>query len=180
MTQTLLGRLGEIATGLLAPAEPPNPSSMSAAEFQALRQLLLLTQAEAGQHVGERPVSERAVQYWEAGKRAIPEDVATGLRELAVLRQQMIGQGLKHLAYGAGVAVWYASAEHWKWRLQDESLWKVHNSTVAELLARGAVRVVRFDPDAYAAWAKEQPLVVARDEWKLHLKWARQVLSAAA
>lgn len=163
----------------LAPSTSTSQESgMSSAECQALRQLLLLTQAEAGSWIGN--VTERSWQYWESGKRPVPEDVAVKLRSVAKERFEHVDAALLELSTGARpVSVWYQSARDWQWRsAPDEKpwAWKLHNSIAAELCARQAITLVPFDPESFAAWSKGHKPVTADAEGKEHLRWAIEQL----
>lgn len=164
--------------GLFAPSKalPPSPDSMSAADCQALRQLLLLTQAEAAAWVGE--VSERSWQYWESGRRLVPEDVGRTLRSIAAARVKSVDAAIAQIEAGSRpVSVWYQTADDWKWRASpkdDAWAWKLHNSVVSELAGRGLVELVGFDSSDFVQWAKRnsrKPVTTAGEAAE-HLAWA--------
>jgi len=173
-----LQHLGFSLTPVSTSADPA--STIGAAECQAMRQLLLLTQAEAGEWLSTPPVSERAWQYWEAGKRSVPADVAASLRAACDLRRESIEQAQRAIEAASGilhVGVWYAKAADWKWTLRPPGLpWKMHNSVVAHLAGQGAAKLVGFDEAAYAAWSEALPKINAARELARHGEWARSVL----
>lgn len=157
-----------------------NAEAISSAECQAMRQALLFTQAEAAEWLSAPPVSERAWQYWEAGKRTVPADVATALRGASAHRKQLIASALATLEEAGphqaiAVAVWYAKSEDWKWTLRGHGpSWKIHNSVVAHLACQGLVKVVAFDATAYAAWSSKLPPILAANEMVRHVRWATE------
>lgn len=134
---------------------------MNHTELQALRRLLFFTQQEAAALVGH--ASHRAWQHWEDGQRAVPADVAERLRMLAqwrgtallTIEEAIVESHRRHGRPAAEIVlVWYASADDWATLPdRDAAFWRPHCSAMAELLARyPAIRLVRFDAPAYAAW----------------------------
>lgn len=163
----------------------PQSNMMWIGELQALRQLLLLTQGEAAQLIGN--VSERSWQYWESGRRPVPEDVAVLMRSIASDRAQLLDAAITQLRArpdnASGLAVWYQDATDWRWRERPgEALWarNVHNSVLAELLGRGLVTLVKFDPKDFSAWVKNNGRAIVRiqDEAQEHLAWAEAKAAA--
>ncbi|MEJ6003808.1 Aca2/YdiL-like domain-containing protein [Paucibacter soli] len=156
------------------------PGGLCAAECQALRQTLLLTQAEAAAWLSTPPVSERAWQYWEAGKRAVPADVAANLRSACAQREHLMATALAAIEQQPGhkpVAVWYAKADDWKWTMRGIGPdWKLHNSVVAQLACQGRVQLVAFDEAAYVEWSAPLPPVMAASEMARHVRWAAERL----
>lgn len=159
-----------------APKNTPVSSSLSAAECQALRQLLLLTQKEAGTWIGQ--VSERSWQYWESGQRPVPQDVSNLLSEIVKEREQLIRSAISQLDAGARpVAVWYQTEDDWKWRRAPSDkpwAWKLHNSVIAELTGQQRMTLVAFNESAFVAWKKQagrKPVTVATEAME-HLLWA--------
>ncbi len=159
-----------------APKNTPVSSAMSAAECQALRQLLLLTQKEAGTWIGK--VSERSWQYWESDQRPVPKDVSTLLRAIVRERCQLVDAVIAQLDSGAPpVGVWYQSEDDWKLRSAPSDKpwdWKLHNSVIAELAGRERLTLVRFSASAFHAWSKQagRKPVMAVAEASEHLAWA--------
>ncbi|MEJ6002566.1 Aca2/YdiL-like domain-containing protein [Paucibacter soli] len=155
--------------------------NLSAAECQAARQLLLMTQAEAAEWMSTTPVSERAWQYWEAGRRAVPADVAMTLRSACISRDMAIARALEAIHQAPGqrqVGVWYAKVDDWKWTLRRHGLdWKLHNSVVAHLTGQGLVKLVGFDEAAYLAWSRDLPKITSDGEMTRHAEWARSTLA---
>ena len=163
---------------LFALGSPKTPvsSSMSGAECQALRQLLLLTQKEAGTWIGQ--VSERSWQYWESGQRPVPQDVATLLRNIVKEREKLVRAAISQIAGGERpVAVWYQTEDDWKWRSAPKDkpwAWKVHNSVIAELTGQQRMTLVGFNESAFVAWQKQagrKPVTTASEAME-HLMWA--------
>ncbi len=156
-------------------------SNISAAECQAMRQLLLLTQAEAAQWLSSTPVSERSWQYWEAGKRPVPADVAMQLRLACNSREMAIMRALHAIQQAPGqkqFGLWYAKADDWKWTHRRIGLeWKIHNSVAAHLAGEGILKLVGFDADAYAGWSAGLPKITAASEMARHAEWALSVLA---
>lgn len=161
-----------------------SPDDISRAECQALRQILLLTQAEAAAWLSNPPVSERAWQYWEAGRRAVPTDVAQNLRDACRKREEMLADALDSIQKTQGqlpIAVWYAKADDWKWTFRDLGLeWKLHNSVLAELASRNLVRLVGFDVAAYVAWSEALPAITSAGEMARHVQWAAETQSGTS
>lgn len=159
-------------------------SSLSAAECQAMRQLLLLTQAEAAAWLSSPPVSERAWQYWEAGKRQVPEDVARALRFACAQRDWRIGCAIHDIHAKQGrrhVGVWYAKADDWKWTNRPVGLeWKHHNNVMAHLAGQRLLTLVGFDEAAYSAWSRPLPAITAAGEFARHVEWAATTLQRPA
>ncbi len=155
--------------------------TMTGGQFQALRQLMLMTQAEAGAFLADRPVTERAVQYWEAGKRAIPEDAARSLIALVLERDRQMDKALAAIDADptGAVVVWYRSEEDWTWRHQDLHFWKLHNSVAAAIFAAQLAELVTFDATAFVAWLREQvqqgTRMPALQAYQQHLEWAKSV-----
>ncbi len=52
---------------------------MNCYELQALRKMLFLDVKDAAENVGDKPVSNRTWQYWEAGRSQVPEDIAESM-----------------------------------------------------------------------------------------------------
>ncbi|MFK4705643.1 DNA-binding transcriptional regulator YiaG [Roseateles asaccharophilus] len=165
------------------PNPPASADAMTAAECQALRQALLLTQAEAGLYVSASPVSERAWQYWEAGRRTVPADVAENLRALAKQKADAVDAVIQAASTAPPeplIAIFYPRVSDWQWTLKDHgTAWKLHNSVVAELAARGLVKIVGFDSEAYAAWSKLLPPATVASEPNRHSAWALSTLQPA-
>ena len=65
---------------------------MTPETLQALRRLLFFTTAEAAELIGG--VSERSWQYWESGKRTIPDDVIETVAHLCRWRNEQIADPL--------------------------------------------------------------------------------------
>jgi hypothetical protein len=169
-----------------------------------MRQVLLLTQVEAAAWLSNPPVSERAWQYWEAGKRPVPGDVAQALRAACAQRATSIAEATQALEAASRalregedaqnaprpaakvfmpsqrpVGVWYAKADDWKWTLRPHGLgWKLHNSVVAHLASAGLIHIVGFDESAYASWSKNLPGITAAGEIHRHIEWAMSVLGS--
>lgn len=174
----------KILRRLFAPAQSTSPvsSSMSASECQALRQLLLLTQHEAATWIGN--VSERSWQYWESGKRPVPEDVSKLLRSIVAVRGESVDAAISQIEAGSRpVAVWYQTADDWKWTSTPSDkawAWKLHNSVLAELAGRGRIALIGFDEAAFMEWCKNngrKPVRVDAEAAE-HLAWAAEKMSA--
>ncbi len=152
--------------------------SLSGSQFQALRQSMLMTQAEAGAFLVDRPVSERAVQYWEAGRRAIPLEASRSLWLLVQERQLQLEQAFRAIEEDptGALVVWYRTQEYWAWREQDVRYWKLHNSVAATVYAAGLAELVEFEPDEYQRWLAAHPRYAHHPAYQRHLQWARDVL----
>lgn len=159
---------------------------MTPTTLQALRRLLFFSRPEAAILVAaspERPegVSDRAWRMWEDGERPVPADVAERIGALAQWRERAIktasdaiaGQTSQH-GQPAGLAlVWYDTLDDWATREGREPvLWRPQQSACAALLAAypGTIRLVRFDPPAYAAWLGRR-----KDSEAMRGAWAAQV-----
>lgn len=63
---------------------------MNNLELQAARKLLMLDASEAAEEIGN--VSTRSWQYWEAGDRAVPDDVVDEMLALISIRMEKIDE----------------------------------------------------------------------------------------
>lgn len=155
--------------------------------LQALRRLLFFSRREAAVLVAasdERPngVSDRAWRQWEHGERDIPLDVAENIERLAEWRRKAIDAAVNQIeAARANLPVdaeldisliWYESIDDWLTLAgHDPVLFRPQQSVVAELMERSPViRLVRFDPRAYATWLGKQP-----DSESMRSQWAASI-----
>lgn len=126
-------------------------------ELQALRRLLFYTPQEAAALIAAstaRPegVDVRAWQYWEDGRRAVPDDVKTQMHALCVWRRDAIETARAVIKKNRGGhparIVFYGHMIDW---VGEPILWRPHQSVCAELASRGC-ELVPFDSSNYAAW----------------------------
>lgn len=161
-------------TDLDSATPAPSPNTMAGAECQALREIMLLTREQAAMWVG--PEGATAVDWgaYETGAAPVPDGLASSLKALAACRQAMIDQAMHGTARGARIAIWYATADAWRCTHQPVGIaWRLHNSVVADLVARRLCRLINFDEMAYSKWAAGRPSVSAAQEASRHLTWAR-------
>jgi len=161
----------------------------AAAELEALRRLLFLSQAEAASICG---VADRTWRRWESGRVAVPEDALGIIRDLARWREDAIARMLDMIeqaerAHGIPAEritlVWYRSAEDFAsapGRGPDARiLWRPHQSAVAAVAVSEGARLVPFDAVAYRAWLAGRPDSDAmRAEWAASAQagWADKIV----
>ncbi|MFZ6655951.1 DUF1870 family protein [Undibacterium sp. TJN19] len=155
---------------------------MNGPTLKALRSLLFFTMDEAAIFVGGG-VSLRSWQYWEAGNRPVPPDVAESVGELAQWRVKAVAaanasvaQALSELPDDANVdpirLVSYASVEDWMTLPGREPvLWKPNCSVIAEICARHHAQIIVFDGPAYSKW-----LAGRHDDESMRGQWAAETL----
>lgn len=126
-------------------------------ELEALRRLLFFSPPEAAALIGG--VAEQTWRRWEAGRRAVPADVAGRLRDLADWRLAAIDAAARQVAAAPATAsvalVWYNTLDDWATLPgREPALWRPQQSVSAALLAEFSERIamVRFDAPAYANW----------------------------
>lgn len=149
---------------------------MTQTELEALRRLLFFSPPEAAMLVGG--VSEQAWRRWEAGARKVPDDVASRMSDLARWRAAAIEASARQIGEAPPDAqlalVWYDTLDDWATLPgRDPAFWRPQQSVCAALLARfpGRLRLVRFDPPAYAAWlAGRQDGESMRGAWAASIK----------
>jgi len=152
---------------------------MTPRQLEALRKHLHFTVPEAARWVAaaaERPrgVEERTWNRWEAGKVAVPPNIAARMLELVSYRDQQVDVlGDMHwpeLAAGRLASlVWYDDREDW---IGLPEHWRPHQSAMAQLLADAALegldslRLVPFDAHAFNRWRGARPDTAAeRAAW---------------
>lgn len=146
---------------------------MKGHELEALRRILFFSVTEAALLIGE--VSEQAWRRWEAGSRAVPEDVAQRLRALTDWRQVAISAAIRQIAAapeGARVAlIWYENFTDWSEIPAHVVRWRPQQSVVASLAAEFAGRVVlvEFDREDYVTWLAGRP-----DNEAARARWAAE------
>lgn len=144
---------------------------MKSFEIEALRRLLFFSVPEAAALIGG--VSEQAWRRWEAGSRAVPDDISNRLWSLAVWRDSAIYAARHQVQDAPAEAVvaliWYATLDDWaSLPGREPALWRPQQSAVAALSAElsGLVVLVPFDGLAYAAWLAGRPdNETARSQW---------------
>jgi hypothetical protein len=155
---------------------------MTPTTLQALRRLLFFTCHEASQLIAaspERPqgVTDRQWQQWEEGGQPIPEDLALRITELVdwrstalaatadTVRQQIKDKGLPESVF----IIWYETLSDWKSLPNREPvMWRLQQSVCAALSGMfSTIRLVQFDPAAYAAWLSDSD-----DSESMRAQWA--------
>ena len=130
---------------------------MNKTELEAMRRLLFFSVAEAAELIGD--VTPRSWQYWERGKREIPQDVFEKIKLLGEWRQSAIEALRSEIAranreQGGMPSVielrWFEAMEDWiktpspggEPRLPE--YWRPHQSALAQILSEygGAVLVI--------------------------------------
>lgn len=142
-------------------------------ELEALRRLLFFSVPEAAVLIGG--VAEQTWRRWEAGSRAVPDDVAQRVNDLVGWRDLAIGKvtDLINRSGGAGAAlVWYSSMDDWaSLPGREPVLFRPHQSACATLLAARDGRphccsLVVFNGPVYAAWlGGREDSETARSAW---------------
>lgn len=145
---------------------------MIACHLEAARRLLFFSPPEAAAMISG--TSEQAWRRWESGARSVPDDVARRVLDLLQWRQAAIDATIRQItaspADAAIALIWYEDLDSWATLPgREPALWRPQQSVCAALLAEfpGRLRLVRFDPPAYAAW-----LVGRQDSETLRGQWA--------
>ncbi len=142
---------------------------MTPATLQALRRLLFYSQPEAAKLVGG--VSDRSWQFWERGKRPIPQDVIGRVNSLCAWRNQTLSEAeaqIKVVGAKNPAFVWYDSLDDWIVLNEGEPMfWRPHCSVIAELCARHSGKAVVFEPDSYCWWLGDR-----KDSAAMRAAWA--------
>lgn len=155
---------------------------MTPRQLEALRKHLHFTVPEAARWVAadaERPrgVEERTWNRWEAGKVAIPANIAARMVELVRWREaaadELYDAHWRHPAQHPAVLIWYDCREDWPGKPEH---WRPTQSAMADLLTAAvldgrpdALRLVPFDAHAFNRWRDGRPDTAAE-----RLAWARQ------
>lgn len=151
---------------------------MTPAEFKTIRESLGLT---AQWIADQADVRLRTVQYWEAGRMAVPEDVATLLADIDQTLESAVAQTLALVAElktrtGAPsevMLVRYRSDEDlWRFRPDMKPLPATTHAAMLSRLRRelrslSIISVIEFmRPDEYLAWLDgRQDTEVERAAW---------------
>lgn len=154
---------------------------MTPRQLEALRKHLHFTVPEAARWVAadaERPrgVEERTWNRWEAGKVAIPANIAGRIVELYRLQRdysnELFAQHYCQATKDApAVLIWYDYRDDWP---GDPAHWRPMQSAIAELIAAAAmdgdtlesVRLVPFDAQSFNRWRGARPDTAAeRTAW---------------
>lgn len=146
---------------------------MTHSELEALRRLLFFSATEAAAMIGG--VAEQTWRRWEAGSRAVPEDVAGHIVELVDWRDQALDsifEMIESLGGGGAILVWYESIDDWaSLPAREAALWRPHQSACAAALAKlgEQIRLVPFNGPVYAQW-----LAGREDNETMRGQWAAQ------
>lgn len=81
---------------------------MNGKELQALRKLLMLDASEAAELIGG--VTTRSWQYWEAGRTAVPADVAEKMEDLLNQRNDLLSARESELFQAGTTEIQFYSA----------------------------------------------------------------------
>ena len=147
---------------------------MNPTTLQALRRLLFFSQPEAASVIGG--VTERSWQFWEAGKRTIPDDVIETITQLVAWRNQAIEAASAQIAESGLTPslIWYNSSDDWSSLPGREPiLWRPHCSAIADLCARFGAVAVEFALSDYAKW-----LGARQDSEAMRSLWAAEKSNA--
>lgn len=157
---------------------------MTSAEFKTVRESLGLTAQWIAEHCpnrdGGRGVQLRSVQYWEAGRTAVPADVADWLVGIEAGISQAVAQALAVVAKAPPVGFvalvrYRTDADLWQFRQDFRPLPAAcHAMLLGRLRAALAERevlsrIVFMEPDQYVTW-----LAGRTDTEAMRAAWAAQ------
>jgi len=116
---------------------------MTNKELKALRQILALECSEAAEHIGN--VSTRTWQYWEAGRSAVPDDVASQITDFSNTRDALIKQRYREFnATGEPISLdFYMTIDEFELATGKRNIvmWKITNSVAGECLSAGIAEI---------------------------------------
>lgn len=145
---------------------------MTGAEFKTIRESLGLSAQALAEILGIS--QERTVRRWEDGTRSVPDDAAARLRELDALAERICEQGFRvtmDAPDGAIIAVLRYETEADFAAFQGAAIphmHRIHAAAIGRLAraAKGRVRIVAMQPDAYLAWlGKRKDTSAMRSAW---------------
>lgn len=117
---------------------------MNNKELQALRKLLMLDVSEAAEHIGD--VSNRSWQFWEAGRSAVPKDVADLMEDYVNLRDSLLRSRINEFEKtGKRIKLnYYISIDEFEQATGKRNvvMWRITNSVAAELYAERMAELV--------------------------------------
>jgi transcriptional regulator with XRE-family HTH domain len=142
---------------------------MTPAEFKTIRESLGLTAQWIADHAG---VKLRTVQYWEAGRMAVPADVANMLNDIDKTLEATVEQAIAHIDELTKQQVALAEITLVRYRT-DADLWRfrpdmkpfpatTHAAMLSRLRralwSRNIQSIIEFmEPDEYLAWLDGRP-----------------------
>ncbi|ULJ64612.1 YdiL family protein [Wielerella bovis] len=140
---------------------------MNHIELKTARQLLCLSVQDAAEHIGG--VKQRSWEYWEQGKKPVPDDVAERINHLLNRRHDILAtvqqKMLRDDADLKGVAVVYYTTPEDCESVLD---WRFSQSLAQTLAHDYGAKLVLFDSKKYIAWLLEngmQDTSEKRSEW---------------
>lgn len=142
---------------------------MTAAEFKTIRESLGLTAQWIADHAG---VKLRTAQYWEAGRMAVPRDVADMLELIDKGLESSVEQAVAHIdeltkKHGQPEQItlvrYRNDSDLWRFRPDMKPLPATTHAAMLSRLRRvfwckGIPSVIEFmEPDEYLAWLAGRP-----------------------
>lgn len=135
---------------------------MKAIELKLARELIGLSVSEAAEHIGN--VSRRSWEYWESGGRAVPEDVASVIKQLVERHRQIIRMALEQGIEKMNV-IYYATPDYCESILD----WRFSQSLARTLALDFGANFVLFDKTQFDTFCKEKGL---KDSKETRSYWA--------
>jgi len=155
-----------------------NNRVMTPAEFKTIRESLGLTAQWIAANAG---VKLRTAQYWEAGRMAVPADVASMLDRIDKILDSAVAQAVAHIDelaehHGAPPEItlvrYRTDADLWRFRPDMKPLPAATHAAMLSRLrrvlwSRSIPSVIEFlDPDEYTTWlAGRQDTETERANW---------------
>ena len=160
-----------------------NNRAMTPAEFKTMRESLGLT----AQWIADNAcVKLRTAQYWEAGRMAVPADVAGMLDRIDKTLESTVAQAVAHIddlseQHGAPAEItlvrYRTDADLWRFRPDMKPLPATTHAAMLSRLrralwSRSIPSVIEFmEPDEYMAWLDGRPDTEAeRASWAATLQ----------
>lgn len=160
-----------------------NNRVMTPAEFKTIRESLGLTAQWIADNAG---VKLRTAQYWEAGRMAVPADVASMLDRIDKTLDSTVAQAVAHIddlteQHGAPAEIalvrYRSDADLWRFRPDMKPLPATTHAAMLSRLrrvlwSRSIPSVIEFmEPDEYLTWLAGRPDTEAeRANWAATLQ----------
>lgn len=107
-------------------------------ELQTIRKSLGLDVSEAAEYIGG--VSKGIWEYWEAGHHSIPDDIATDMYDLCVMRRSLVDNTIAESGDDAvGALRWYSTLDEFIVDCPNSNNldWRLHQSALSFLFVQG-------------------------------------------
>lgn len=144
---------------------------MNHIELKTARVLLCLTVQDAAEHIGG--VQQRSWEYWEQGRRPVPNDVAEKMNALLNRRREILATVQQKMLRGdadlKGISVIYYPTPEYSESILD---WRFSQSLATTLAHDYGAKLVSFDVRSYTAWLVENGMTDTPDK---RSQWAAEI-----